>query len=74
MACDGIYDCVTNEELTKWFSNSLQEYKSNKFTYTSKKLLDDIKDKEIALKNNSNNQELVKELDELKKQQNSKID
>lgn len=31
LACDGIYDCVSNEELTEWFNTAIQEFKTNKF-------------------------------------------
>lgn len=33
-ACDGIYDCVSNEELTKWFKVALDQYKNKTFNYT----------------------------------------
>jgi len=37
LACDGIYDCVSNEELTKWFTVALEEFKNGTFTYIPRK-------------------------------------
>lgn len=36
LACDGIWDCLSNEEVAAWFKNALQEYDNNTFTYTPK--------------------------------------
>lgn len=31
LACDGIYDCMSNEELTKWFSEAIAQFKNGTF-------------------------------------------
>lgn len=61
MACDGIYDCVTNEELTEWFTKSIDEFTNNNFKYVPKKIKTE--DKENSDKKDG----YLKELDDVKK-------
>lgn len=32
MACDGIFDCVSNEELVEWYSATIKEFNDATFT------------------------------------------
>jgi serine/threonine protein phosphatase PrpC len=52
LACDGIWDCVSNEECTAWFSSALKEFDSNTFTYVPKSK-DEKKEKDIETETNS---------------------
>lgn len=55
LACDGIWDCLSNEEVALWFKNALEEYDNNTFTYTPKIIEDSRKNNTESTMDESDN-------------------
>lgn len=49
LACDGIWDCVSNEECTAWFAKALHEYDNNTFKYVPKNMDESSKERDTEL-------------------------